>query len=85
MFKSAFRKVVGNGFLSWSELCDLVLDVEIAINDRPLRYLEDDVELPVLTPNSMLHLGLRPNQIPELNSHQIQDPDLRKRAKYSVV
>ena len=55
-----------------------VLDVEIAINGRPLSYLED--EMPVLTPNSMLHL--RPTQLPELSAHHIQEPDLRKRAKY---
>ena len=56
----------------------VVLDVEIAINGRPLSYLED--EMPVLTPNSMLHL--RPTQLPELSAHHIQEPDLRKRAKY---
>lgn len=80
IFKSTFHKVVGNGFLSWNELCDLVLDVEVAINNRPLSYLEDDVELPVLTPSTMLHL--RSNQIPQMNGHQLRDADLRKRAKY---
>ena len=80
IFKSTFHKVVGNGFLSWNELCDLVLDVEVAINNRPLSYLEDDVELPVLTPSTMLYL--RSNQIPQMNAHQLQDADLRKRAKY---
>lgn len=80
VFKSAFRKAVGNGTLSWGELSDVVLDVEIAMNGRPLSYLEEDVELPVLTPSSMLHL--RPSQLPELNAYHIEEPDLRKRAKY---
>ena len=80
VFKSAFRKAVGNGTLSRNELSDVVLDVEIAINNRPLSYLEDDVDMPVLTPSSMLHL--RPNQLPELSTYHIQEPDLRKRAKY---
>ena len=80
VFKSAFRKAVGNGTLNWSELSDIVLDVEIAINGRPLSYLEDDVEMPVLTPSSMLHL--QPTQLPELSPHHLQETDLRKRAKY---
>ena len=80
VFKSAFRKTVGNATLSWGELSDVVLDVEIAINGRPLTYLGEDVEMPVLTPSSMLHLW--PNQLPELSAHHMQERDLRKRAKY---
>ena len=63
VFKSAFYKAVGNGTLSWNELSELVLDVEVTINGRTLDYLEEDVEMPVLTPSSMLYL--RPNQVPE--------------------
>lgn len=80
VFKSAFRKAVGNGTLTWSELSDIILDVEIAINGRPLSYLEDDVEMPILTPSSMLHL--QPTQLPGLSPHHLQETDLRKRAKY---
>ena len=80
VFKSAFRKAVGNGTLPWGELSDVVLDVEIAINGRPLSYMEEDVELPVLTPSSVLHL--QPSQLPELSAYHIEEPDLRKRAKY---
>ena len=36
--------------------------------------------MPVLTPSSMLHL--RPSQLPELNAYHIEEPDLRKGAKY---
>ena len=79
VFKSAFQKAVGNGTLSWGELSDVVLDVEIAINGRPLSYMEEGVELPVLTPSSMLHL--RPSQLPELSAYHIEEPDLRERAK----
>ena len=71
---------VGNGTLTWSELSDIILDVEIAINGRPLSYLEDDVEMPILTPSSMLHL--QPTQLPRLSPHHLQETDLRKRAKY---
>ena len=42
IFKSAFHKVVGNGTLLWNELSELVLDVEVTINGRPLSYVEED-------------------------------------------
>ena len=58
----------------------MVLDVEIVLNNRPLCYLEDDIQLPVLTPNSLLFL--RSNQLPELEPHHLEEVDLRWRAKY---
>ena len=66
LFKTAFYKTVGNGTLRWSELEEVVLDVEVALNNRRLSYQEDDVKMPLLTPSSMLHL--RPNHLPELSA-----------------
>ena len=43
--------------LSWKELQEVLLDVEIVLNNRPLSYLEDDPQLPVLTPSSMLFVN----------------------------
>jgi len=57
-----------------------VLDVEVALNNRPLSYLEEDIQLPVLTPNSMLHINL--SYLPKLQPHYVPDKDLRKRAKF---
>ena len=65
---------------TWTELCEVVLDVEIALNIRPLCYVEDDIQLPVLTPNSLLFL--RSNQLPELKPHHLREFDPRRRAKY---
>ena len=75
LVKQAFNKRVGNGTLTWSELQDVLLDVEVALNNRPLSYVEEDVQLPVLTPN-MLHFG-RPNLLPE--DHNQGNPDLLPR------
>ena len=61
--------------LGWAEV---VLDVEVALNIRPLSYLEDDVELSVLTPNSMLQINL--SYLPELEVHHVPDKDLHKQA-----
>ncbi|XP_046863151.1 uncharacterized protein LOC124456887 [Xenia sp. Carnegie-2017] len=55
LVKRALHKTIGNGLLNW----DVLLDVEVALNDRPLSYMEDDIQLPILTPNSMLFVDKR--------------------------
>ena len=80
LVKGSLYKSIGNGLLSWTELQEVLLDVEVALNDRPLDYVEDDIQLPILTPSSLLHM--QPNALPVLEPHHIQDYDLRKRAKY---
>ena len=57
LFKRAFYKCIGKSVLTFEELEDVVLDVEVTLNNRPLSYLEDDVEQPVLTPNAMLNVN----------------------------
>ena len=78
--KGAMRKVIGKGTLYWNEMSDVLLDVETQINRRPLSYVEDDVELPVLTPSSFLFQ--RENQLPETRPHHEENKHLRKRLKF---
>ena len=80
LFKRAFYKSIGNGTLTWEELEDLILDIEVAFNNRPLSYVEDDFELSVLTPNAMLNIN--PSVIPELKPYHLEETGLRKRAKF---
>lgn len=80
LFKSAFYKTVGGGMLSWSELCDVVLEVETQLNRRPLSYVEDDVQLPLITQASFLFS--KSNLLPEQEPWREADVDLRKRAKH---
>lgn len=80
LIKQSLYKTIGNGFLSLEELREVILDVEVTLNNRPLSYVEDDVQFPVLTPN-MLLFG-RPNPLPELEPHRLELKDLRQRAKY---
>ena len=80
LVKSALNKTIGNGMLRWKELQEVLLDVEVTLNNRPLSYVENDVQLPILTPNSMLFM--QSNVLPELEPHRIQTADLRKRAKH---
>ena len=58
----------------------MILDVEVTLNNRPLSYVEDDLQFPILTPNSFLY-G-RSNLLPELEPHRVEPNDLRKRAKH---
>ena len=52
----------------------------MTLNNRPLCYQEEDVQLPTLTPNTLLFLNT--NILPELQPHQLDDKDLRKHAKF---
>ena len=80
LVKAVLNKTIGNGLLRWKELQEVLLDVEITLNNRPLSYVEDDVQMPLLTPNAMLFLNS--NLLPELQPHHIETADLRKRAKH---
>ena len=80
VMKGAFYKTVGQGQLSWDELSEVLLDVEIVLNNWPLSYTEDDVQLPTLTPNALLFV--KSNILPELQSCHLKEKDLRKRAKF---
>ena len=57
VFKSAFLKAIGNGTLNWKELEEIFFYIEICINNRPLNNVEDDIELPILTPNYVQHIN----------------------------
>ena len=37
------HKTIGGATLNWQELSEVILDIEIQINRRPLCYTEDDV------------------------------------------
>ena len=73
-------KVIGGAKLKFSELEEVILDVEVALSNRPLSYVEDDLQFPVLPPNVMM-FG-KDNLSPTEHPNQIVDRDLRKRAKY---
>jgi hypothetical protein len=80
LFKRAFYKTIGASLLTYGELCEIVLNVEVELNNRPLDYVEDDLQLPILTPASFLFQ--RSNRIPELETWREEKGDFRKRAKY---
>lgn len=52
----------------------------MALNHGPLSYVEDDVQFPLLTPNTMLFANS--NVLPELQPYHIESYDVRKQAKH---
>ena len=80
LVKRALQKTIGGGCLRLNEMKEVLLDVEVALNNRPLSYVEEDVQMPTLTPNSMIFIGS--NKLSELEAHHHQEKDLRKRARF---
>eukprot|EP00795_Rhopilema_esculentum_P000506 gene506-10185_t len=78
--KQVMYRILGKAKLSYDELQEMMLDVEITLNNRPLSYIEDDVQMPLLTPNMMLLS--HQNALLESEVCRVQDRDLRKRARY---
>ena len=72
-------KAVGNAHLTMEELQEVMLDIEINMNNRPLTYLDDDIQQPILTPNVLLHGQII--NIPDIELEE-DNPDIRKRKRY---
>ena len=75
VFKNVFRKAIGNGTLNWTELEEVLLHIEICINNRPLNYVEDDIELPILTPNSILHITIHLSYVFTISQRKILESE----------
>ena len=55
VMKKSLSKAIGRALLKFEELGDTLLDVETFMKNRPLCYLREDFEQPVITPNLLLH------------------------------
>ena len=42
-------------YVTISELEEIALEIEINLNNRPLTYVRNDIELLILTPNSLIY------------------------------
>ena len=52
--KHSLYKSIGRSQLTYNELEEILLDVEINLDNRLLTYVEDEIQLNVFTPNSMI-------------------------------
>ena len=82
IIKNSLYKTIGSPNLTWSELEEVLLQVQVTINNRPLCYVENDIQLSLLTANFMT-LG-KATSIPEEDPDNIDGRDLRKRQKYII-
>ena len=51
--KQSLYKFIGKSLLTWSEL-EVLLDFEVNLNNRPLTYIEEDIEYSTLTLDSLI-------------------------------
>lgn len=81
LVKQTLFKVMGKSYLSTKELKSLLMDVETTLNNRPLGYIEDDIQQVILTPNVMM-FG-QPVIVPDIeDTEEDENLDLKKRYKH---
>ena len=72
-------KSLGIAHQTISELDEIALDNEINLNNRPLTYVGNDIELPILTSNSLIYC--QSTRVPK-NKFDDDDINLFKRQRY---
>jgi hypothetical protein len=84
LMKNALKKSVGNACLTFNELREVLAVVENCLNNRPLTYLEEEQEQPVLTPNRLM--GIQDPTSLEIDLDALnyieEDKLITKRMKY---
>ena len=82
VIKQALYKSSKKTSLRSSELEEVLLDIEIDMDNRPLTYIEEDIQRPILTPNSTI-LG-RDTKMVDGNMIEEEEEDLswRKQQKF---
>ena len=80
IMKRSLSKVIGQSLLTFQELEEVLLDVEMTMNNRPLMYQGEEFEKPVLTPNTLLRGEAIP--ILEEDLENVGEEDVSKRMKF---
>ena len=70
LVKQCLYKAIGKVKLTTQNLEEVIMDTEINLNNRPLMYIDDNIQSPILTPKILIH-G-QPIIIPE---EQFDDDD----------
>ena len=79
LVKQCLYKTTGKANLSQKEVEEIVLDIEVTLNNPPLMYVEGDIQMPVLTPNTLLY-G-QPLLLPEEDLDK-DVPKINRRQRY---
>ena len=84
LLKNSLKKSVGNACLTFNELRETLAVVENCLNNRPLTYVEEEQEQPVLTPNRLM--GIQDPTSLEIDVDALnyveEDKLISKRMKY---
>ena len=81
IMKNALSKAIGRALLRFEELEEILLDVESFLNNRPLCYMGEEFETPVITPNLLLR-G-QPAPYLEENRDEMSDrEEMTRRLRY---
>ena len=80
IMKILLLKAIGRGFLTYSELEEVLLDIECAMNYRPLSYQSEDSGNKVITKNILLRD--RPAQLLEDLQKLNEKDNVTKRIMY---
>ncbi|XP_064620787.1 uncharacterized protein LOC135483687 [Lineus longissimus] len=72
--KTSLKKVLGRAFVSVDELNTLLIEVEAGLNDRPLTYISEDVDVSPLSPSHFL-MGHSITALPyDVDTDELDDP-----------
>ena len=79
--KSTLSKAIGRALLTFEELEEVLLDVESVLNNRPLCYLGEEFEMPVVTPN-LLFRGQPTRFLEENGENMSEGEEMTRRLRY---
>ena len=79
LVKQCLYKTARRANLIRKECEEIVLDIEITLNNRPLMYVEEYIQPPVLTPNTLLY-G-QPLLVPDEYLNE-DVPEMKRRQRY---
>ena len=79
LVKQYLYKTTRRANLSKKGFEEIVVDIEVTLNNRPLMYVEEDIQMPVLTPNTLLY-G-QPLLVPEEDLDE-DFPEMKRRQRY---
>ena len=78
LVKQSLFKATGTANLTKQELEEILLGIEIVLHNRSLIYIEGNIQMPVLTPNTFLY-G-QPIMIPEERLDE-DSPEIKRRQR----
>ena len=74
-------RTIGKTRLTWAELEEVSLDIEIILSKKPLTYIEEKIVYPILTPNSLI-LGSDVS-FSDVAPHKSESGTMKKQLKYT--